>query len=203
MAFHPFLRLPFELQDMVWDYALDNEFKERLVFVHRRTLRVMPTRKNICSIYYAHPRARARALRHYDVEIPVYKLPEITQQDIEHIWRFDEWIVQTAGVRYGEYADTEKYGDRTPRERYWYQYAAYELGLVAEKLIRRFRAGQHRKHSRMLLSTERDRLVLSYDVTHSELVEDYANEDDLSSNVLSALRYDPNPDLLTYQTIIA
>ncbi|KAK8063787.1 hypothetical protein PG996_008439 [Apiospora saccharicola] len=74
-TFPQFTRLAPELRQMIWDSALENEAENRIVLVHRASLRVVPSKCLISPLKSANKESRERALKHYNVKMDIGVFP--------------------------------------------------------------------------------------------------------------------------------
>ncbi|KAK8026182.1 hypothetical protein PG990_004005 [Apiospora arundinis] len=75
MSFTRFGSLPLEIRQYIWHQALQEEVDSRLIFVHRRTMRVMPHTTTVSHVMNANREARHYATKYiYDVQLDVWTL---------------------------------------------------------------------------------------------------------------------------------
>ncbi|KAK8122894.1 hypothetical protein PG984_011564 [Apiospora sp. TS-2023a] len=73
--FAKFPEFPCELRLMIWARAAENEASNRLVFIHRGTLRPMPIKCLVSPLLLVSEESREVALKHYDLRLDVLRLP--------------------------------------------------------------------------------------------------------------------------------
>ncbi|KAK7985551.1 hypothetical protein PG988_003173 [Apiospora saccharicola] len=73
--FMKFPEFPCELRLMIWIRAAENEASNRLVFIHRGTLRPMPIKCLVSPLLSVSKESREVALKHYDLRLDVLRLP--------------------------------------------------------------------------------------------------------------------------------
>lgn len=184
---------------MIWKFAIEEEFKERLVFVSQDSLAVMPTRNNISSILGVNRKIRAWARKHYyNFKIPVFLMPRLKAQDLAPIMNSGDWLVKTANVRFGPNSNPRwMHGSRTGFKRYWHHYAMHELGEATKNLIEQTRPNNGSRRGYIFLNAQRDRFVLSYQTDNSDMVDNIVDQADCDGE--GVLYHTPYPDSLAYQ----
>ncbi|KAK7911636.1 hypothetical protein PG985_014117 [Apiospora marii] len=87
-TFPKFSSLAPELRHMIWDMALENEADNRIVLVHRLTLRVLPSKSLISPIMAVDKESRERALTHYNVKLSIstFPAPSVTRPGPVEKW---------------------------------------------------------------------------------------------------------------------
>ncbi|KAK8129090.1 hypothetical protein PG984_010198 [Apiospora sp. TS-2023a] len=133
MSFHKFPSLPPEIRAYIWVDAIHQEAEGRLFFLHRRSLRILPTKNNISPFFRVNVEARQMAKSFYSVCLSVSVLPPYTPSGLisfdkcERILHDPEsnWA-QSVGP------DGETWTDR---ERYWNHYAFSVYGAAAEDML--------------------------------------------------------------------
>ncbi|KAK8108898.1 hypothetical protein PG984_014699 [Apiospora sp. TS-2023a] len=201
MAFHKFQKLAPELRQWIWKEAILEEADERIFFVHAETFRILPTQNIICDIFRVNWEARQVALKHYPVEMPIFKLPSLNGP----VLTFEEWVVQTAHVQWGRGGpwgiDSEEGRESwSNMDRYWHHYAMPKLGEAANQLIKNTPGNPQTQDSGCIhLSPVTDRFLLSHAIS------DRDNADEIVSWPASCndlVVPEPDPDLCAYQMIL-
>ncbi|KAK8113065.1 hypothetical protein PG984_013591 [Apiospora sp. TS-2023a] len=85
-TFPQFTRLAPELRQMIWDSALENEAENRIVLVHRDSLRVVPSKSLISPLKSVNKESRKRALEHYNVKIDIGIFPAPSVTSVINTW---------------------------------------------------------------------------------------------------------------------
>ncbi|KAK8006902.1 HET-domain-containing protein [Apiospora arundinis] len=196
MAFSNFRRLPAETRDHIWKDALDEEAKDRLLFVHGGTHRVMPTQNNVSSIMSVNREARGVALARYTTTIPIYELPTLRNA---LPLSFEEWIIKTQHVQWGAVLSL---GRQTwsNLERYWHHYAMPKLSRSANILIQEYQDGKTSLRGCLYINKDEDRFLISHDVSdrdNTEAVVSYGPDPDCERIVGNEWE----PDMCAYQTV--
>ncbi|KAK8851221.1 hypothetical protein PGQ11_013700 [Apiospora arundinis] len=84
-TFTGFPNLPYELRLIIWELVLDDEAPNRLVFVHRSTLRPMPIKCLLSPLLSANAETREVALHRYNLRLNVLRLPAMKSGGREHL----------------------------------------------------------------------------------------------------------------------
>ncbi|KAK8022549.1 hypothetical protein PG993_013316 [Apiospora rasikravindrae] len=188
MEFVKFPKFPPEIRDKIWKEAVSEEADGRLVFVHKDTLRVLPTRNSISPLLSVNAEARQVALKHYNVRLPIFRLPPLKYQ---LPLSFVEWIVTTADVQWGR-GTGERDHSLSHRERYCYHYVLHMLEGPAWKLLRDSRDDKNSPSGCMFLNESTDRFILSHDTSFRDKSEYVDYEGCLE------VHGEPAPDLFEY-----
>ncbi|KAK8076266.1 hypothetical protein PG994_003538 [Apiospora phragmitis] len=84
-----FPKFPPEIRAQIWEDAICDETEERVFFVSAYTLNILPTKINISPLLSVSVEARRVTIKHYNVRIPIYRLPPLKEQPE---FSFLEWI---------------------------------------------------------------------------------------------------------------
>ncbi|KAK8062880.1 hypothetical protein PG997_014977 [Apiospora hydei] len=111
-----FPRLARELQIMIWEEVLGGETDDRIVFVHRDSLRIMPVagKRLVSPLLSVNRQSRAEALRRYSCRLDIMKVPT-SPMPIQSVER---WA--------SERGLSDKHTKEGLNERYWYSREAAE-----------------------------------------------------------------------------
>ncbi|KAK8075358.1 hypothetical protein PG997_010021 [Apiospora hydei] len=80
-AFAGFPKLPCELRLIIWNLALEGENSNRLVFIHRPTMRPVPMRSLVSPLLSVNTESREAARKYYTLRLEVVRLPAMESQD--------------------------------------------------------------------------------------------------------------------------
>ncbi|KAK8091735.1 hypothetical protein PG997_002096 [Apiospora hydei] len=197
MEFVKFPEFPPEIRDQIWKEAVCEEAEDRLVFVHKDTLRVFPTKNNTSPLLSVNVEARQVALKHYNVRLPIFHLPPVKY---EPPLSFVDWIVKTADIHWGRGLSSGG-GCCSNRERYWHYYAMSEFADEAKHLIEDTSEDEELPSGFIFLNESTDRFMLSPDISFPHKVENVLAWDG-DEAAYEHVQENPTPDLVAYQPIL-
>ncbi|KAK8043904.1 hypothetical protein PG994_012742 [Apiospora phragmitis] len=88
-TFTQFKHFPTEVRLIIWRHALEKESSSRIILVHKKTPRIMPSKLLISPFLLTSHESRICAKGFYNVQVDLYALPPITPDLVD--FSFQQW----------------------------------------------------------------------------------------------------------------